>query len=357
VTTHDVTAASLDSLGMLEAVAAMPEQVAAAVDLARGLDNLPDRDDIENVVVLGMGGSGIAGDVLVSVAGPYMSLPVLVFRGYHVPAFVAEGSLVFAVSFSGDTVETLEAVTEAALQGAKVVAVTRGGELGQRASSWDAPIIPIPDGIPQPRAAVGALAIPPLIVLEEMGLFPGASHWVTQAVEQLSARRDQLLRPGGPAEELACRIGRTVPLVYGGGGLGAVAAQRWKTQLNENAKTPAFWNTIPELCHNEIAGWGQHGDLTRQAITLISLRHDFEHPQIMERFALVHGLLDEVVSKIEEVPAAGEGELAQLLDLVLIGDLTSIHLALQEGIDPGPVPVLDEIKRALAGEPEGAQPE
>jgi glucose/mannose-6-phosphate isomerase len=340
---------ALDSLGMLDATLSWPEQLLAAAEGARGLENLPGKEEIENVVVVGMGGSAMAGDVLITAAGPYLPVPVMVFRSYHVPAFVGEGSLVFAISFSGNTEETLEAVTEAALQGARVVAITRGGELGHLAESWDAPLVEVPEGIPQPRAALAALSIPALVVLEDIGLFHGARHWIDLAAEQLTSRRDRLIEAGNEAEELARTIGRTIPLVYGGGGLGAVAAHRWKNQLNENAKIPAFWNTIPEMCHNEICGWGQHGDLTRQAFTLINLRHDLEHPQVMERFRLVSERLDEVVADIVDVKAEGEGELAQLLDLILLGDVTSIHMALQEGVDPGPVPVLDEIKRALGG--------
>lgn len=348
MTPPTITPPALDSQGILAATAGLPEQVSAAVEAVRGVD-LPDASEIDNVLVLGMGGSGIAGDVLISVAGPYLPVPVVVLRSYHVPAYVGERTLVFAVSFSGNTVETIEAATGAAVQGAKVVAVTRGGELGRRADAWSASFIPVADGIPQPRAAIGALAIPPLIVLEEMGLFPGASHWVNQAVHQLEIRRDQLLAEGNLAEELARRIGRTLPLIYGGGGLGAAAAMRWKTQMNENAKVPAFWNTIPELCHNEVVGWGQHGDLTRQAISVLSLRHDFEHPQVMERFNLVHEAMGEAVARVEEVAAEGEGELAQLLDLVMVGDFVSLHLAFQAGVDPGPIPVLDQMKEALGG--------
>jgi glucose/mannose-6-phosphate isomerase len=320
-----------------------------AADQARDLDNLPARDAVDHVVVLGMGGSAVAGEVLASAAGPFLPVPVLVFRSYSVPAFVGVGSLVFAISFAGDTEETVVAVTEAALQGARVVAVTRGGELGRLAESWDAPIVPVPEWIPQPRSGLAALAVPPLLVLEDIGLFPGASHWVTRAIDQLRLRRDRLLQPGNDAEVMARAIGRTIPLIYGGGGLGGVAAHRWKNQLNENAKVPAFWNTYPELCHNEIVGWGQHGDLTRQVITLINLRHDFEHPQVMERFRLANDTLDEVVAGIHEVQAEGEGELAQLLDLMMVGDFTSIHLAMQEGVDPGPIPVIEDMKRALAG--------
>src|SRR5206468_511223 len=126
-----------------------------------------------------------------------------------------------------------------------------------------------------------------------------------------------------------------------------VAAMRWKTQMNENAKLPAFWNAQPELCHNEIAGWGQHGDLTRQAITIVALRHDFEHPQVMRRFELVFRMVDEAVAGILEVRALGEGQLSQLLDLMLVGGSVSLQLAMNEGIDPGPVSALDEIKIAL----------
>jgi glucose/mannose-6-phosphate isomerase len=339
---------SVDSLGMLDAAAALPEQVASAIPAAGGLDNLPEHDEVEQVAVIGMGGSGIAGEVLAAAAGPYMPVPVLVFKSYHVPAFVGEGTLVFAVSFSGDTEETVEAVTEAALQGARVVAVTAGGQLAELAAAWGAPVVRVPDSIPQPRAAIGALAVPPMIVLEDIGLFPGARHWVSAGIEQLQKRRDQLVRPGNEAEDLARCIGRTIALVHGGGGLGGVAAHRWKTQINENAKAPAFWNSQPELCHNEIAGWGQHGDLTRQAITLVNLRHDFEHPQVMHRFGVTRDLLEEVVANICTVRADGDGELAQLLDLVMMGDFTSIHLALQQGVDPGPVPVIDDIKSSMA---------
>jgi glucose/mannose-6-phosphate isomerase len=191
------------------------------------------------------------------------------------------------------------------------------------------------------------MAIPPLVVLEAIGLFPGATQWVDQAVDQLRVRRDQLVRPGSPAEEVARRIGRTIPLVHSSGDLGAAAALRWKTQVNSNAKSPAFANVNPELCHNEVAGWGQHGDATRQLITLVNLRHDAEHPQVSRRFDLVVDVLSEVVADVVEVRAAGEGDLAQLLDLALFGDFVSLHLAGQEGIDPGPVPVLDAIKTEL----------
>ena len=338
----------LDTAGMFDAAAGLPEQVAAAAEAARGLAGLPRKEMVENVVVLGMGGSGVAGDLLLAVAAPFMAVPVVVVKGYTPPAFVGDGTLVFAVSFSGDTEETLESATEAAVQGASVVAVTGGGELGKRAEGWGAPTVPVPTDIPQPRAGIGAMAIPPLVVLEEIGLFPGASQWIRLAVDQLRRRRDRLVASGNAAEQVARRIDRTIPLVYSSGAVGSTAALRWKTQINENAKTPAFWAVHPELCHNEVVGWGQHGDVTRQLMTVVNLRHDAEHPQVMRRFELVNDIMREVVAGIEEIRAEGEGDLAQLLDLVLFGDFVSLHMAAQEGIDPGPVPILGELKARLA---------
>jgi glucose/mannose-6-phosphate isomerase len=338
---------ALDTLDMWSATAGLPEQVEAAVSAVGGLTDLPRHERVENVVVLGMGGSGIAGDVLVATAAPFMPVPVTVVKGYEPPDFVGPGSLVFAMSFSGDTEETVEAATGAYEAGASLVVVAGGGALVSLAGEWDVPVVPVPAGIPQPRAALGALAIPPLMLLEEIGLFPGASQWVDQAVDQLRWRRDELVRPGSRAEDLGRRIGRTIPLVHSSGALGAAAALRWKAQINENAKCPAFFNVYPELCHNEVAGWGQHGDATRQLITLVNLRHDAEHPQVSRRFELVVDVLSEVVAEVIEVRAAGEGDLAQLLDLALIGDFVSLHLADNEGIDPGPIPVLDEIKQQL----------
>ena len=337
----------LDSLDMFEVTASLPEQVATSVGAARGLDGFPERAYVEHVVVLGMGGSGLAGDVMVAVAGPFVPVPIVVVKSYDLPDFVGRGSLVFAISFSGNTEETVEAAGEAVNAGASLVAVTSGGELGRLAEEWGAPVVPVPDTIPQPRAALGAMAIPPLVVLEDIGLFPGASQWVALAVDQLKDRRDRLVLPGSMAEDLARRIGRTIPLVHGAQAIGAAAALRWKAQINENAKSPAFWAVYPELCHNEIAGWGQHGDVTRQVITLVNLRHDAEHPQVVRRFDFVADVLREVVADIVEVRAEGEGDLAQLLDLVLIGDFVSLHLAAREGVDPGPVPVLEDLKHRL----------
>lgn len=342
---------TLDTLGMFAAAADLPEQVAAAAARARGLGGLRDPATIEQVVVIGMGGSGIAGDVVTAIAAPMLPVPVVVVKSYECPAFVDSHTLVFAVSASGNTEETLQAAADAADAGATIVAVTGGGRLAQLAASWNAPTIAVPATIPQPRAGLGAMSIPPLVVLDEMGLYRGGQHWIDAAVHQLRLRRDDLARAGGSSAPatVARRIGRTLPLIHGGGAIGAVAALRWKTQVNENAKAPAFWSAQPELCHNEICGWGQHGDVTRQLITAVALRHDGEHPQVGRRFDLVAEMLQEVVADTIEVRAEGDGDLAQLLDLIMFGDHVSLWMAVEAGVDPGPVPILAELKDQLGG--------
>jgi len=168
----------------------------------------------------------------------------------------------------------------------------------------------------------------------------------------IARRRDQC-RPEvevarNPARELARRIDRNIPVIYGIGGLGGVAAMRWKQSMNENAKAPAFWNMYPELDHNEVCGWGQHGDVTRQLFTLIELSHGLEHPQLPRRAAATREIIEEALHQVLQVEAEGEGRLAQLLDLMYLGDWTSYYVALANDVDPGPIDAISQLKARLA---------
>jgi glucose/mannose-6-phosphate isomerase len=337
-----------DSVGMWDLTAGLPEQVREAAAAAGRTEGLALGRTFSDVIVLGMGGSGIAGDVVVAAAAEELSVPAAVSKSYALPSWVGPASLVFAVSCSGNTEETVSAASAAFERGATVVTVSSGGRLVELAEAHGGPVVAVPATIPQPRAAFGAMAVPPLVILERLGLLHGAGRKIENAVDQLSRRRDQLVGPDSPAEAVARRIGRTFALVHGGPGFGTVAAQRWKTQINENAKAPAFYATQPELCHNEIVGWGQHGDVSRQVITLVTLRQKGEHPQVARRFDLISEIMLEVVADVVAVWAEGSGPLAQFFDLVLFGDFVSLHLAGGAGVDPGPVPILVEIKERLA---------
>jgi glucose/mannose-6-phosphate isomerase len=337
----------LDTVGMFDAVAALPEQLTVAADAAEavlpGLA-LPAHDDIANVVVLGMGVAGQAASLLLEVAGPMMAVPVVAHRGYGVPNFVDDSTLVVALSFDGDTEETVEGAQAALDDGANLLTVSRAGRLAAMAAEAGTPHVTLEPDAPTERAALGALAVPALLALDQVGFFPGGRAWIDAAVTQLSRRRDALITEDNLARQLARRLGRAFPIIYGGNGLGGLAAERWKTQFNDNAKVAAFANQVPELTHNEVCGWGQDGDVTRQVFQLFLLRHGFEHPQVSLRLDVLDELLDEVVGAVHTVVAEGDGMLAQLLDLVLVGDFVSLHAAAEQGLDPGPVPVLAEIE-------------
>jgi glucose/mannose-6-phosphate isomerase len=275
---------------------------------------------------------------------------VTVLKQMRIPRFVGPRSLVFALSYSGGTEETL-LMTEACLDaGARVVAVTCGAELAALVADRGGLVVPCPVGF-MPRAALGALVAPLFVALYRLRLLPEAHALLVRAQEQLARRRDRchpaVEGAANPARELARRIGRTVPLVYGGGALGAVAAYRWKCDVNENAKAPAFWNAFPELDHNELAGWGQHGDVTRQVFTLVVLRHAFEHRRLQARITATGELIEEALNQVVEVDAEGEGRLAQLLDLMYLGDWTSCYLALDNDVDPGPIDAISQLKERL----------
>ena len=336
----------VDTLGMWPAVNRLPEQMLDALDRCKDLDRLPDRSEVANVLVLGMGPGGFAGDLLAVTAGPFMPLPIVVVKSYQPPSYVDDQTLVFALSASGDTPEIVQAAALAAGAGGRVVAVTGGGQLAQMAADWDAPLIEVDPMLYPPRAGLSVLTVAPMIILEQMGLFPGATQWVRYAVDQIRSRRDAAR---APAEDLARNLAGTVPLIYGGGGLGSVAARHWKNMINTSAKAPAFSAGVPDLLHNEIAGWGQHGDLTRQVFSMVVLRHEHEHPEVMRGFEILIDLMDEVVGAVHTVEAAGEGPVAQIFDLMYQGSITALEMAASVGLDPGPVPAIMAARQVLAG--------
>lgn len=331
----------LDSLGMWEAAARLPEQVGEAAGRVAA-STLPDAAAPRAVAVLASGSAALAGEVVAMAAAPAAPVPVQVVDGYRLPAFVGPRTLVLALSYEGETEETLTTAIAALEVGARLVAVTAGGSLGALAEEAGE-LIPLPEGLPAERTAVAPMVAACLVVLDRGGVAPEASGLLPGVVEQLRRRRDQLLAEDNPARALARQLGPTLPLLHGTDRAAALAAHHWKSQVNLNAKAPAFWAPEPGAFHDEAAGWGVQGDVTRQVLTLVRLRHSAEHPALTRRAAWVEDLLLEVVSDVIEVRAQGDSELAQCLDLVLLGDFVSLHLAAAAGVDPGPAPAIDRL--------------
>lgn len=338
---------ALDAADMLGTVAALPRHCRAAYDDAVSLE-LPEAADVRVLTVCGMGGSAVAGDVLRAVFRDRLGVPVEVNRGYDLPAYVGSHTLVLISSYSGNTSETLACFREALARGCRIVAVTSGGELGAEAAEAGLPVVRVPGGF-QPRAALGYLGFSAIGALEAMGLLPPLVGEVEETVAELSTLSERLgpnaPEEANPAKALAVRIGDKVPVVWGAEGIGAVAAMRWKTQLNENAKVPAFCSSMSELDHNEVVGWIQpHG----HDFSLVALRHDGEHREAARRFPLSYEIARAAGMENAEIRAAGHSPLARLMSLILVGDFTSVYLGLRRGVDPTPVVAIDRLKTALA---------
>ncbi len=331
--------AAVDQAGTAEVLAGFPAQCRRGLALAERvpLDGLA---GFSRVVVLGMGGSGIAGALL----GSLLPVEVVPVRDYTVPPWIGEESLVVALSYSGNTEETLAAFAEARRRTRRLLAVTSGGELGRACAAQRIPWIEIPQGY-QPRAALGYLLFPLLGLFRRLGLGPDLGEAL--AVLDALARA---LAPGegeNEAQKLARRLEGRVPLIYGAGPTAPVAF-RWKTQLNENAKQPAFWAELPELCHNEVVGYELTGRILPQG-TVLFLRSAHDHPRVGKRVEILQELLAARGIPWLDVPGRGEGSAAQLLSLLYLGDWVSYYLALLNRVDPTPVAIIHELKARLAG--------
>jgi glucose/mannose-6-phosphate isomerase len=344
--------ARLDSEDVLGAVERFADQVREGWEIGRSAQGLPDADGVDSIVVLGMGGSGVSGDVTQAVVEPRLSVPFRVIKNYGpLPEWVGRNTLVFAVSYSGSTEETVAALEEAHSKGARAIALSSGGPLADMARRYGLAHVAIPTGL-QPRASLGYLTLPILSILVSIGLVPNIQSDLDEAVEVLADLAHRChrknLKPENPAKDLASKIVGRIPVIYGGDGIGATAAYRFKCDLNEYGKTPAFWNLLPELDHNEIVGWNQLPDVTSKHMVLIELRDPGEHERIALRFEITRRLIHSSFAEVVEVQAEGKSSLARLLSLVLITQLASIYVGLAYGVDPGPVEVIMSLKSELS---------
>ncbi len=337
----------LDTLGIWDATAGLPEQVEQTWTEANAVlevTPLPKLDDIHSIAIVGMGSSGLAANAVAAYAEPIIDRPLWVGHQGELPGFVGPHTLYIAVSHSGTTDEIRSATQTAFDRGAHVVLV---GGSGRPAAGSLVRLGSRPE-LPASRTAMGALTVSMLAALTRVGLIPSIDTSIAAAVVALRRRRDAQLKSDSEAERIARLIGRTIPLVYGSSGMTAVAAQRWKSQINENAKTAAFMSALPEVAHHEVAGWGQHGDITRQVLTLVTLRSAGEHSAVARQFDAVVEATDEVMSQIIPVWAEGDDELSRFFDLALLGDFVSLYLAGREQTDPGPVPTERLVEDAKA---------
>ena len=338
----------LDPDDMFGAVRAFPDHVREGWTRAADFTAAHRAADLRQVVIVGMGGSAIGGDLVRTYCRDTSPVPISVVRDYTLPASVGEGTLVIASSYSGGTEETLAAFDAATLRGADVYVITSGGELQRRAEQDGLPHVVIPGGL-QPRAALGYSLGALLRMANKLGLCAVTDTEYSEALEVADAcATDYAQLDGNVALELAHALEGTIPVVYTGPGLMQAVGVRWMNQIHENAKQLAFGNVFAELNHNEVMGWESAPDDLRGRLHVIVLRDAADHQQIKRRMDVTRDLLAGDAAGWTEIESRGEGKLARMLSTIQYGDFVSYYLAMLVGVDPTPVETIQQLKRTLA---------
>jgi glucose/mannose-6-phosphate isomerase len=323
---------------MLDDVLAIPDHLRDAlwrVDSAR-LESA----DAAGLLVCGLGGSAIGGNLAAAAFGERLRRPLATVRGYHLPSWASSEWTVLCSSYSGGTEETLACFEAAAELGARRVVASTGGALVDRAREDGVPVVGLP-GILVPRAAVAYMFVVAAEVAAIAGVGPRLAAEIEGAAAALEDGREAL---EAQAEEIVGRLAGALPVVYGSD-LTVPAARRWKTQVNENAKLQAFFSELPEADHNEICGWEGVPEGTRLAVVM--LEDEDQHPRVRLRFELTAEAIAAAGIEVVRVRTEGDSRTARLFSTVMLGDLVSLRLAAERGVDPLPVEAIERFKEAL----------
>ena len=353
-----MTATSLDKVaalrkrdpgGMLGALRALPDQCREAWTKASGLKLPAAYQNIDRIVVLGMGGSAIAGDLWRVLLQRESAVPVFNVRQYDLPPFVDKQTLVIASSFSGETEEVLSAFGQALATPAPRIAITTGGQLLTTARANGVPAFSFTYN-QEPRAAIGWGLMPLLAIGEALGLMQDVGSDVDATIQTLSEvvaeSEEDVPEAKNGAKQLARQLHEKLPVIYGAGPLLEVA-HRWKTQLNESAKTWAFYEELPELHHNSIVGYGLPQATAKETAVVFLASPTAVHPRVRLRYEFTKELLRKAGISVLSAEAGDGCALAQMLSLVLLGDYVSTYLAFLYGLDPTPTKVIDDLKALL----------
>lgn len=311
--------------------------------------SLPPASEISSIVLAGLGGSAIGGDLVRSYLADTLSIPMSINRTYRLAGSVGKNTLVIASSYSGDTEESLSMFADAHAKGAKIICITTGGKIASLAKEHNLPLIILPKGF-QPRAGLAYSFVPILLLLEKLGFTSGEMANIEDAattLDQLSERYHDYSSAGNTALSLAGKLLSKIPVVYSSNDVVDTVNLRWRGQIQENAKHVAFGNILPEMNHNEINGWDHpHGTLDSFAVIFLRSIPD-EHARVAKRFDILKDVLHQRSIHIEECSSEGATRLARMFSLVSLGDWISYYMALLSGVDPSPVPVISFLKKKL----------
>jgi glucose/mannose-6-phosphate isomerase len=323
---------------MLDDVLAIPDHLRDALWRVESARLRP--GDSAGLLVCGVGGSAIGGDLAAAALGGRLTKPLLTVRDYALPNWATAEWTVLCSSYSGETEETLACFAAAEAIGAQRVVASTGGALVEAARTAGDPVIGLPGLLPAPRTAVAYMLVCALEVAAAVGAAPSIVTELEGAASFLEESREGLRHT---ATEVAAQLGGATPVVYGAGPT-AAAARRWKTQLNENSKVAAFFSELPEGDHNELCGWAA-GEGEFAAILLEDVD---QHPRVRRRFELTAAAIEAAGATVVRVETAGETLPARLLWAVMLGDMASLALADARGVDPLPIEAIDSLKAELS---------
>ncbi len=339
----------IDPDDMYGKIVNFPKQFRDGFDLAVSGDlSQLKRSRFDSIVVLGMGGSAIGGDILRSYLADEVSIPIIINRNYGLPKFVSENTLVIASSYSGNTEETLSAFAEAKARNAKIFVASTGGKLGELARSGGLPHVILPAGL-QPRAALGYSFGPLLNLMAKLELCADQAQIVDQATHFLQERSPKLVIENdsdNAARELAEKLKEKIAIIYAGADCYDTIAVRFKGQICENAKHLAFANICPEFNHNEIVGYEYPEELLKK-LHVVFLAGPADSVGVTNRFKIINEILSERGVPATTIRAEGPNRLAEIFSLVQFGDFTSYYLALLNETDPSPVEVINRLRSSL----------
>jgi len=341
----------IDRNGMYDLIYQFPSQFEDALNITEKT-KLPDwnTNQIKNIVVAGLGGSAIGGDLVRSYLTERLNIPFFICRNYTLPNFVDSSSLVFVSSYSGNTEETLSAFEDASGRKAKIICITSNGKVERISSEEKIPCVHLPKGF-QPRAALGYSFVPILTMLERLGFVDGEETNIKKTKEFLISNRNkysvEVDAEKNEAKKLATKLHGKLPIIYAACDHFDAVSTRWKGQFCENAKMLAFNNVFPEFNHNELVGWKVLSDYGDDLIVVI-LKDKEDYPRIQRRMQIVKSIIEKLKVEVVEEESSGENLLSRMFSLIQLGDFASFYLAILNKEDPTPVKVIDFLKNELA---------
>jgi glucose/mannose-6-phosphate isomerase len=336
-----------DTKNMRKLLVEFPHQIENAVRIGKEYPAPYNGSSIKNVVVTGLGGSAIGGDLLRSYLAEELKIPFAVNRHYFLTEYVDKHSLVIVSSYSGNTEETIASHKDATKRGAKVLCISTNGETERLAKKYRQPLITIPKGFP-PRAALGYSFFPILIALAKMKLIKSKDRDIEETIALLEKKSEMYssLSRTNPSLVLAYELFEKLPIIYSAAERFDIVNLRWRGQIAENGKMLAFGHVVPEMNHNELVGWKVLKKQMKQ-MAVVFLRDREDYPRVKIRMDIMKEILQKYASKVIEVESEGRSLLARMFSLIYLGDWVSFYLAILNHEDPTPVKVIDYLKNEL----------